>query len=61
MEDQEWDQVCWEGSLTIDDMMDCIGLLEDCFSKRLLSGPFRQRERKIKQNLVSYDGCYSPR
>lgn len=52
MENQEW-----AASLTIDEAMDCIQLLEDCFKKPLLSGPFRQRERKIKQNLVTYDGC----
>ena len=57
MENQE----CWEGSLTLDDMRGCIELLECCLQKRLPSGPFRQRERKIKQNIASYDGCYSPR
>jgi hypothetical protein len=55
MENQE----CWEGSLSIDDMINCIQLLEDCFSKRLKSGPFRIRERQIQRGMPEYDGLYS--
>jgi hypothetical protein len=55
MENQE----CWVGSLTLDDMINCIQLLEGCWDARLRSGPFRVRERQVQRRMPEYDGLYS--